>query len=274
MNEQLNNQISNNERRFTLATETTARTRLDNFRDKVKDFQKKNPEVLGATVYGSMIKGEQAKETSDIDAFLYVDAETMPEKENLQEKYNFVDIKYRTDFLKSLNISNEDEQTYYRDLRVKLLSEETIDKDIDDYIQSETRYNTYKQMLNEKYTYDLPEEDKEKLLAQEPLTQGMDFATAGMFHAKVGYGLEKYRHLFLEKVNELSDKKMSDNIWKDIYSQLKTYEQRSDPSKKIEIPATLDEAIRIYHSDLYKSIRKEKDEEKIEDLKSQIINSF
>lgn len=274
MNEQLNGQTNNNERRFELATETSARTRLDNFRDGIKNFQKENPEVLGATVYGSMIKGEQAKETSDVDAFLYIDKETIQNKELLQNKDNYIGIKYLDKFMKSLDISNEEEQKYYHDLRSKLLSNEIIIKDIDDFVQSETKYNTYKKMLGENYTYDLPEEEKEKLLAQEPITQGVDFATAGLFHARVGTGIEKYRHLFLEKVAELSDKEMSHNIWKDIYSQLKTYEQRSDPKKKIEIPATLNDAMRVYHPDLYKNINKKKDEEKIDALRAQISNSF
>ena len=73
-------------RRFELATAPVARTRLDVFRDGIKKFQKKHSEVLGATVYGSMVKGEKAKATSDVDAFLYIDADVITDKNKLQKK--------------------------------------------------------------------------------------------------------------------------------------------------------------------------------------------
>lgn len=272
MNEQLNNQTNNNERRFTLATETSARTRLDNFRDGVKDFQKQNPEVLGATVFGSMIKGEQAKETSDVDAFLYIDKETLLEGENGKSE-DVVESEYRNNFLKSLNIPADEASKYYGDLRPKLLDSEILDNDINTRIKYDNQMKEYKKMLEEKYTYGASDEEKEKLLSQEPQFKN-DFAISGMFHARVGSGIEKYRHLFLDKVSELSDKEMAEKIWNDVYFDLKTYEQRSDPNKKIDIPPTLNDALRVYHPDLYKGISKKKDEEKIEELKNNIIKSF
>lgn len=272
MKEQLSNQVNSNERRFALATETSARTRLDNFRDGVKDFQKQNPEVLGATVFGSMIKGDQARGTSDIDAFLYIDKETLPE-EKKNKSIDFVESDYRSSFLKSLNIPEEDVSKYYSDLRPKLLDGQVLDNDINSRIEYDNRMKAYKKMLEEKYTYETPDEEKEKLLSQEPQFKN-DFAISGMFHARVGSGIEKYRHLFLEKIEALSDKEMAEKIWDDIYFDLKTYENRSDPNKKIEIPSTLSDALRVYHLDLYKSINNKKDEDKIEELRFQINNSF
>jgi len=272
MNEQLNNQTNNNERRFTLATETSARTRLDNFRDGVKNFQKQNPEVLGATVYGSMIKGEQAKETSDVDAFLYIDKEILPEGEKGKSE-DIVGSEYRNNFLKSLNISEEEASKYYGDLRLKLLDGQVLDNDINDRIKYDNQMKAHKKMLEEKYTYEATDEEKERLLSQEPQFKN-DFAISGMFHARVGSGIEKYRRLFLDKINTLPDKEIAEKIWNDIYFDLKTYEQRNDPTKIIEIPSILTDALRVYHPDLYKSINKKKDGEKIEELKSQISNSF
>ncbi|MEI7810230.1 MAG: nucleotidyltransferase domain-containing protein [bacterium] len=272
MNEQLNNQTNNNERRFTPAIETSAKTRLNNFRDGIKDFQKQNPEVLGATVYGSMIKGEQAKETSDIDAFLYIDKETLPEGENGKSK-DVVELEYRNNFLKSLNIPEGEVSKYYGDLRPKLLDNQTLDNDINTRIEYDNKMKAYKKMLEEKYTYEASDEEKEKLLSQEPQFKN-DFAISGMFHARVGRGIEKYRHMFLDKVNALPDKEMAEKIWNEVYFDLKTFEERSDPNKKIEIPSTLNDALRVYHPDLYKSISKKKDEEKIKELQSKINNSF
>ncbi len=274
MKEQLPTSNDNiQERRFTLATESSARTRLDGFRDGVKSFQKEHPEFLGATVYGSMIKGDQAKETSDVDAFLYIDADIISDTDK-NKKSEDLESEYRTSFLKSLNIPVEEASKYYGDLRAKVLSGQVLEDNINGRIEYENQYNTYKKMLEEKYTYETPEEEKEKLLAQEPKTQPIDFAVLGMFHARVGSGIEKYRHLFLEKIMALPDKKMAEKIWDDVYFDLKTYEQRKDPNKVIELPVTLEEATKVYHPDLYKSENKRKDEEKISDLRNKILQSL
>lgn len=272
MNEQLNGQTNKNERRFELATETSARTRLDNFRDGIKNFQKENPEVLGATVYGSMIKGEQAKETSDVDAFLYIDEETIPDKEKGKDT-NALELEYRNNFLNSIDISEEEKSKYFSDLRPKLLSDDVLNNDINSRIEYDNQMKAYKKMLEEKYNYEASDEEKERLLSQEP-QQKNDFAISGMFHARVGSGIEKYRRLFLDKITALPDKEMAEKIWSDVYFDLKTYEQRNDKTKTIEIPSTLTEALRVYHQDLYKNISKKKDEEKIDALRAQINNSF
>ncbi|MDQ5971092.1 MAG: transf 2 protein [Patescibacteria group bacterium] len=272
MNEQITPKTNTNERRFLPAAESSAKLRLDNFRTGIKDFQKKNPEVLGATVYGSMIKGDQAKETSDVDAFLYIDNETLPEDEKNKNE-DVVESEYRNNFLKSLNIPEDEASKYYGDLRPKLLDSKTLDNDIKSRIEHDNQMKAYKKMLEEKYTYDASDEEKEKLLSQEPQFKN-DFAISGMFHARVGSGIEKYRRLFLEKVKALPDEEMAEQIWKDVYFDLKTYEERSDPSKKIEIPSTLKDALRVYHPDLSKNINRQNDNDKIEELKSKISNSF
>lgn len=271
MNEEPSIQQGKTERRFMPATESFAKTRLNLFRNGVKDFQKEHPEVLGATVYGSMIKGDQARETSDVDAFLYIDAENMPDKTNLQEPEK-VEEEYRSNLLNRLNVSG-DEYKYYKDLRSKLLSNEILENEINSRIEYGHQYNEYRQMLYEKYG-DASDEEKEKLLSQEPQTRLIDFSVAGMFHAKVGTGIEKYRRLFLNKVNKLEDKQMAEAIWNDVYSDLSLMEQRKDPNVQIQIPKNLNDAIRVYDPDLYKEINKKKDEDKISELESQINDSY
>jgi hypothetical protein len=55
------------------APEGTARERLHALRDAITTVQEQYPEVLGATVFGSTVKG-RVKLESDIDGFLFVDA--------------------------------------------------------------------------------------------------------------------------------------------------------------------------------------------------------
>ncbi len=272
MGEQIISKANTNERRFLPATESSAKARLDHFRNGIKSFQKEHPEVLGATVYGSMIKGEQAKESSDVDAFLYIDKETLP-IENNNKNDEVIESEYRENFLKSLNVTAEESSRYYGDLRSKLLDNQVLDNDINTRIEYDNKMKAYKKKMEEKYTYETPEEEKNKLLSQEPRFTS-DFAISGMFHARVGSGIEKYRRLFLEKVRALPDNEMTEKIWKDVYFDLKTYEQRADPNKKIDIPETFNEALRVYHPDLYKNLMKEKDNEKISELKNNIFKQF
>jgi len=272
MNEKMDIQTSNKEKRFLPATESFAKARLDNFRSGIKSFQKEHPEVLGATVYGSMIKGDQAKETSDVDAFLYIDKENLPNGEKSKD-IDVLESEYRSGFLKSLNISQEEASKYYGDLRPKLLDDQVLNNDINARVEYDNQMKAYKKMLEEKYTYEASDEEKGKLLSQEPQLKN-DLAIPGMFHARVGGGIEKYRRLFLDKVNALPDKEMAEKIWKDVCFELKTYEERSDPNKKIEVPQTLNEALRVYHPDLYKSISKKKDEENIFKIKEHLLETF
>lgn len=277
MNENLATEtVSRPERRFELATNEQARERLDNFRIEVEKFQKEHPEVLGATVYGSMIKGEQAKETSDVDAFLYIDGEVLPDKEKTFDTETLKN-EYRTEFLNDLNVTPDVAKEYYHDLRTELLSSDVLDKDINERVQYDHQYKEYRKsydnFFNENYLNAAPEV-QEKLLAdmhaQEPKLKMISFPIAGMFHARVGNGIQKYRKSFLEKVTALPDQKLAEDIWKDIYIHLDTYEKRSDPDKKIEIPATLQDAIRVYHFDLYKEMNKKRDEQKISKIQDQL----
>ncbi|MFA6274189.1 MAG: hypothetical protein WC662_03435 [Candidatus Paceibacterota bacterium] len=268
------------EKRFALPINESAKNRLNDFRVAVKEYQKEHPEILGATIYGSMIKGNQAKETSDIDSFLYIDADNIPKEnkdpnEKLQNPYSPA-FKYRSELLNSLNISQKDEENFYEDLKPIILNSEIIDKNINNCIKFEIENNNYKKMLNEKYNNEMSEEEKYKLLSQEPVMDKMDFSPeiAGMFHVQIGKGVDKYRHLFLEKLNALPDKKIAESIWEEVHFTLNTFEKRKDTEKKIKIPSTFDEALKIYHPDLYKNINKKKEAEKINKLKIQITNSY
>jgi predicted nucleotidyltransferase len=269
MKEQLTNQSSNQERRFVPATESTAKNRLDDFRGAVKDYQKEHPEFLGATVYGSMIKGEQATENSDVDAFLYVDKELIAKNDDLEKEESFKD-EYRSNFLNTLKVPEEERSKYYGDLRVQLLDENVIKDEINSKIQFLEKEKAFKEMIAEKYNYEASDEEKQNLLSQEPEHKTISFGTSGMFHARVGSGIDKYRHIFLEKLNSLPDKNISNEVWNDVYAQLTTMEQRKDPEKQIQIPETLNDALRTYHPDLYRKIVEEGDEVKAKNLKSKI----
>ncbi len=274
MNEQIIDKINKGqEPRFLPATESIAHARLDNFRNTVKGFQKEHPEALGATVYGSMIKGEQANIDSDIDAFIYIDEEKIP-KDIWIDNSQLLESLYLSKFKNKLNLSEDDFEKYYHDLRTKVLSDEILENSIDYFIEFEKMHEEYKKMVESKYNSEMSDEEKNSLIKKEPKIAHIGPAIAGMFHARVGTGIEKYRHLFLEKINALPDKNMAEKIWKSVHFDLKTFENRSDVNKTIKIPETLDEALKVYHSDLYKSNSAQKQEDDIDQIKSKIIKTF
>ena len=259
-----NNEITK-ERRFELPVQDTAKERLSNFRDTVKQMQEENPEVLGATVYGSMIKGQQAREGSDVDAFLYVDAENQKVGEENPGKY-------RDKLLEKLGAKENENSKYYEDIRVQPLSEKIIDKEISDQLDFYKKTDEYKEMLNEKYG-EASEEEKEKLLRQEPDFRTIQFGISGMFHARVGSGIEKYRKSFLEKIVAVNDKDKSEKLWGEVAAQLRTMENRKNPNIQIETPDTLNVALRRYAPELYAAVRKKEDQEKIDNLRLEILKS-
>jgi predicted nucleotidyltransferase len=262
------------EKRFMPAENSEARARLDQFRNSVKEYQKKHVEVLGATVYGSMIKGSQAKKTSDIDAFVYIDGDKIPEQEKSKDK-DVIESEYRLNFLNSLNDPEGEKTKYYEDLRFQILNEELLDKNIDYLVEYESKDKEYQKILEQNYKYDMADEEKDKLLSQRPNAFPKDFfAVAGMFHARVGTGIEKYRKLFLEKINDLSDKKMAEKIWNDIFFSLKTYEQRADSNKITRIPESLAEATRTYYPELQENLKQQQERTVINNLTEKIKSLY
>lgn len=254
------------ERRFELPVQDEARARLDTFRTTIKELQKDNPEILGATVYGSMIKGKQARAESDIDAFLYVDTENPASGEIESDEY-------RQKVLQKLGAEDTENSKYYGDLRVQALSTSIIEKEINDQLDFYKKEEEYKRMIEEKYSYDSSDEEKELLLKQEPEFRTIQFGIASMFHARVGSGIEKYRKNFLEKIVTLEDTADAQKLWNEVASQIRTYEQRKDPNIKIETPDTLREALRIYDPEFYSAMQKKEDQEKIEKLRQEIFEA-
>jgi hypothetical protein len=251
------------ERRFELPTEEIAKDRLDNFRSTIKQIQKEYPEFLGATVYGSMIKGNQATENSDVDAFLYIEAE---DKNGTKINSD----AYRDKFLEKLGAETEEKSKYYGDVRVQQLSDSILENEISDQLDFYKKEEAYKKMIEEKYSYDSSDEEKELLLKQEPEFRTIQFGIASMFHARVGSGIEKYRKDFLEKIVTLEDITNAEKLWNEVASQIRTYEQRKDPNIKIETPDTSKEALRLYNPGLYTKLREKEDQAKIDSLRQEI----
>lgn len=257
-------------KRFELATDPVARERIDFFRDAIKAFQHEHPEVLGATVFGSMIKGDRAGATSDVDAFLYIDGEAIPE-EMQNENTKDIEDRYRSDLLQKMGVSSAEARSLYGDLFPKLLSTEVVNRNIQANVVYERARAEKTRILMETDTSDMTPEQKEQLYDPPENAPTDDFEIGGMFHARVGSGIEKYRKLYLEKLAQLPDKELAESIWSGVYAQLETMEAGD---KKRRVPRTLEDALKTYHPELYESVSTAKDTTQLAELFEKLKKSF
>lgn len=255
-------------RRFELAENSVARSRLDNFRDGLKRFQQQHTEILGATVFGSMIKGEVARAESDVDAFLYIDFDALTEEDKKKDVKD-VENKFRSGLLKELGVVSEDEaHEFYHDLVPKLLSKEILDSNIQANIDYEVTNDVIREKRRNLDTSSMTEDEIDKLYSEEPENQPLDnLQIGGMFHARVGSGIEKYRKLFLEKLVALPNREMAEKIWMGVYAQIVTMEAGD---KKRIVPRTLEDALQTYHPELTKNIAQKKEEKRIDEIRDHL----
>lgn len=254
-------------KRFEVATDPVAKSRLDSFREEIDNFQQKHPEALGATVFGSMIKGDKANSESDVDAFMYIDAETLPDEEK-QKDPKTIQREYRNNFLNDLGVSESEAKKYYGDLFPKLLSTEIIDNNIQDNIRFQIEEALIKKKIRETDKSQMSEEERLLLYSEEPKRVADNFEISGMFHARVGHGIEKYRRMYLEKLAAIPDQKMAENIWRGTYAQISTMEGSYDKSRRL--PSTLSDALRTYHPELYNQMSDQKKQNDIDRIKSEL----
>ena len=253
--------------RFNPATETTAKARLDVFRNGVKKFQEKYPEVLGATLFGSMMKGEKAHKDSDIDAMLFIDGEAIQSTEinpvDAESGYSdplllispsiFFAQEYRSKFLEELHVSEDEINKYYKDVSARMISGEIIDKEIDRFLKSSHLYEEWRNNFNKKEHNNLTKEEKDTLMKDNDMGF-IDPTIFFMFCASVGRGIEKYRQLFLEKLYNLPDRKIAEYMWEGVYWKVLFFEQDRNETIKGNVPKNIEEAIHVYHPDFYKKI--------------------
>lgn len=240
--------------RFTPALEINAKKRLDFFRNKIKDFQKKYPEVIGATIFGSMIRGKSAHNESDVDSILYIDKEVIPvnkrPKDGDYKKEEELAFIYLGKFIKESKIDKNEISKY--SIHPVLISEDLIDESID---ESKINKGFFEKLKKKVYLENKNlSEEKIDTIMRDSLIVGVNSDVCGLFHAKVGIGIEKYRKMFLEKIYNLEDRSMSEYIWENVYLKVLRFEQGRENPVSINIPKTLDMAIKIYHPDLYKKI--------------------
>ncbi len=267
-------------KRFSLSREEFAMKRIMALKETIKEMKKRYPEIISFGLFGSMSRG-QAKETSDIDGYLFVDAEQVQNTENKLRGENAEPVVeyYQREDGEEAGVKNmymypsfrdEIDEDYQRSLqdslrqripdfskkqikhvRILPLSNEVIDTLIDDLIRSHKDWGEYNERLRRAY----PEgaSKKEILTNKDNLNMpqvyfSISLLLRSIFHLDVGGGLKPYRAHLIEKLEKAG--LVGEYIWERIIERVERWEQKlgfkDKLPTKVRYPRTLTEAKHVY----------------------------
>lgn len=224
----------NIEHRFSLSDEQFSRDRLNTLRDALMLAQSEHPEILALSLFGSMTKGT-AKETSDIDAYVFVDSEQVHDgdyelsRQLLDGKDSHVAYQLGTDV-----------QNMYKDcFRKYMFDHSDINKD------------QIEHLFAVPMCYQIIDEQVEELRKNYQEKSSFNYINhvTDMFHLQMGKGLDKYRSYLIDKLNKLEGSE-GDLLWKGIMNEVITVERYREKNAGVNFavhyPQSLEEATRIY----------------------------
>lgn len=255
--------MSNTEgKRFTLSKETFAKERIDGLKDVVADLKKEHPEVLSFAMFGSMVKGT-AREASDIDGYLYVDADLAKEfsgqgsdvlqksadgkvttfSDELQQQY---EQEIRNKLKGRLNLSDEQ----VRHIRVRPINEQIVDDEIaklDDYTAKAEQFKQESASYWDALQANLDGKGEIPDPASYPQYPDIESSSTNifpMFHLKVGNGIEKYRAYLIDRLSQMGER--GEKIWQQVIESTESLEQNLQSNTGKRYPRTLEEAASVY----------------------------
>jgi predicted nucleotidyltransferase len=234
-------------KRFEIQSEGFVRERFKAVRKGLDLIKKDNPNILGLTIYGSMVKG-RAHEASDIDGYLYIDAERLAREEEesaLNERreprqvtFNVGEVgklatypaEHLYDVFKPLIIARFTESGHLKeeqvqDINVRPISAEIINEHIESMVHK------------------LTESRETGTEAQIEPSQNL----FGLFHLAIGHELDTFRTQVIEKLEALGGD--GELIWRAIINESEKLEQYMYTDTRINYPKTLASARKKYISE-------------------------
>lgn len=254
------------EKRFTLSKEEFAKERIEAVKESINELKEDDSSILSFCMYGSMVKGT-IKPKSDIDGFLFVDADLFVEEhqqhyKNLTEdeesksrietffieKINDQYTKKLHEMLKSQANLTEEQVTH---AKIRPINEKIIDKHINFIMNGIQNNKEYKKQYDEwdknldNKTTDFSKLD-EYLKARPEYPEQVSPSTtlAGMFHLEIGGGIRKYRDMLISKLESMGQD--GEKIWQEIIKSTEMFEQNLSSGTEKRYPKTLEEAKKVY----------------------------
>ncbi|MBI4652928.1 nucleotidyltransferase domain-containing protein [Candidatus Kuenenbacteria bacterium] len=231
------------EKRFSFSPEEPERKKRTGIQKAIEVLQKKYPEILGMTLFGSLAKGTDNKFSNDIDGYVYLEADDVAKKENMKtEQIVFYTDRNRGDILKGkvLNprLKKEIAQKYEAEIRQELLQNNPELKPC----QVE---HTWVFPINEVIINNLIDGYVDRKYEAGDMLRGL-------FHLRVGQGkkIQKYRKIIIDKLDSLGER--GEEAWQRFIHTVAFFEQDTrveGTEARVEeryYPQTIQEAKRVY----------------------------
>lgn len=245
-------------KRFVLSHEQFAKDRIEGVRSSVDHLQQEHPEILGLTLYGSTVKGTST-EASDIDGFVFVDAEKVLGSQDSEITKEVIDDKYGDsmgDFFEdSTQIKYEElvrgvlrsqaglTEEQVKHVRIRPVSKRIIDTQIAQLSDYVDRLSEHKIKYSE-YLSGITSGGKRIERPEMPETVPTTYNLSGLFHLKVGKGIEAYRAYTVDKLSSMGSN--GEQVWGQIIESVESLERNMHSGTQIRYPRTLEEARRAY----------------------------
>jgi predicted nucleotidyltransferase len=250
---------SESEKRFSLSDEEFSKVRLRAVQDEVETIKKKHPEVLSFCMFGSMVKGT-AHKGSDIDGWLYIDAEELSKIKNTDEKdllrYDNGQVYFDPNAIKEYIVSLREgvkaraalEDKDVEHIRSRPISKKIINTEINELVAYYRAKEKYK-LDWDKWSDGSPrfatlDQSLEHKRSEPKRPEYRGTNLEGMFHLDVGGGIRKYRKMFIEKLSKLGED--GERIWLDTIKGTEMLEHGKHADGTKRYPRTLAEAEKVY----------------------------
>lgn len=207
-------------KRYEVSKDEFSTKRIRALRDIHHELEEVLEIPLSLSIIGSLVKGKvltpETTERADIDVFLDVDIDTLPQLKKPVEYLQTVLI---------VNLQKKASQLGYEEiptehLKVRVINHRTIHEAVNKYMDS---------------TYLRGRKNAEIFLSS-------------FFTLSIGSVVKKYRNQFLSELSQMEDQTKARLIWQTIIRVLEKTERKGEIPEQIkkQFPQTLEEALKFY----------------------------
>jgi predicted nucleotidyltransferase len=235
--------------RFIEGSSENAQT-LEHFAQGLQELQAVNPEIVGATLFGSRLKGE-ATAKSDVDCAILVDADklasegvdlSVDETGTIQwGEYEELKEGFKSHFADVLSgATHKDPSTIREGLYIEPISNELIETQLSthiDYLKNRDKYQADYSNWTQNSMLDSPQ-------PQEPDYVRIDGNISALFGPELAPGHDKYRQAVINKLSQTGE--YGEAVWQEILYGIQFGEGHYDMEDSSKYPATLQQAQEWY----------------------------
>ncbi len=228
---------------------------LERFSFGLEELKAANPEIAGATLFGSRLKGE-ATEKSDVDCTIFIDADAMAQQgvhvgidktgnlnwgeyESLKRDFQ----AYFGNFLAQKTDKNPSVIT--GGIYIEPVSENLIKQELDQHLENFTNYEKETEEHWHKvdeWAKDLSDNAGDRPEAPEYVTIARNIPA--LFHPDLTTGLEDYREAVITRL--IAAGPLGEKVWQDILDSLAFGEGHREITDETAYPINLAQAKEWY----------------------------